>query len=314
MMDSIIYKKLKTFGKVQANAELAKLTTFKVGGQAEVLVTIEETDQLVKLLNFLTGEGISYLIMSGGSNLLLPDEPLETIVVRVKTAGLKVEGTSIHAEAGASFGSVAQKAIEHSLSGLEWSAGLPGTVGGAVRGNAGAAGGETAGVLDSVEVWLGGERLQLSPNECKFGYRDSIFKRNGAVVLGASFNLASGDPKKSLLQMQEILKKRNGYYPPFPSAGSFFKNISLKNWPGKYDSLPPDFIRNGKVPAGWLIDQSGEKGRTVGGAMVSVEHGNFIINAGGATQADILQLVEEVRTTVYNKFGVELEEEVQIVR
>ncbi len=150
--------------------------------------------------------------------------------------------------------------------------------------------------MTKVEAWIDGEVVQIGGGECGFGYRDSFFKHNKAVVLKSWFGLAPGEPIKSLLQMQEIVKRRNGYYPPHPSAGSFFKNPSAE------------------LPAGKLIDEAGLKGTLVGGAMVSKEHGNFIVNFNNATQADVLKLVDEVKTRVYNNFKVILEEEVHIIK
>lgn len=312
-MDLATYSHLKSFGHAKANAPLAKLTTLKIGGTAEVLVEVAETEKLVKLLDFLNAEGINYLLVGGGSNLLLPDDTLDGVVIRVKTGVVSLKSNLITADAGVSFSSLTHEAVKSSLSGLEWSAGLPGTVGGAVRGNAGANGGETAYVLNEIEAWQDGERIILKPEECEFAYRDSIFKRNPLVVLRASFKLVPGDQKKSMTKMQEILAKRRTY-PGYPSAGCFFKNIWLENWPGDKELLPKEFIKNKKIPASYLIDECGLKGKRVGGAMISNEHGNFLINAGGATQADVLSLVEVIKTNVYNKYGVELVEEVQIVR
>lgn len=311
-MDQGFVKRLKEFGQVKLNASLAKFTTFKIGGTANIMIEVVETENLVKLLNFLSAEGVEYILLGGGSNLLFPDNELSKVVVKVKTSALKIEGNTIIADAGVSFGVLTNLALKNKLSGLEWSAGLPGTVGGAIRGNAGAVGGETGTVLKKVEAWADGEVVTLTPEECGFTYRDSIFKKNGWVILKAWFGLKPGDSKESLLKMQEILKKRNGYYPTFPSAGSFFKNTPVSSWKNA-EELPEEFRKNGFIPTGWLNEKAGLKGLQIGGAMVSKEHGNFLINYQDATQKDVLALVEEVKNRVYNKFKVELEEEVQIV-
>lgn len=312
-MDALLYKKLKEFGKVRANVPLAKFTTFKIGGSAEVLLDVDNKEKLIQVLDFLVAIGENYFVMGGGSNTLLSDEVFSGVVIRNRTDGFDKRGDTIEAESGLSFGYLTNFAVKQSLSGLEWSAGLPGTVGGAVRGNAGAAGGEMAGNVTKVEAWIDGEVVRIDGSECGFGYRDSIFKRNRGVVLKAWFNLAPGDAKKSLLLMQEIVKRRNGYYPPYPSAGSFFMNVPISVWKRKAFALPSEFVANGRIPAGWLIDQSGLKGFQSGGAMISKEHGNFIINRSGATQADVLRVVEEVKSKVYNIFQISLEEEVRIL-
>ncbi len=313
-MDALIYKKLKEFGKVKANAPLAKFTTFKIGGSAEILLEVEDKNKLVHALDFLSAIGVDYFVIGGGSNILLPDDVYEGVAIRNKTSAIGMQSKTIEADSGLSFAFLTNFAARNSLSGLEWSAGIPGTVGGAVRGNAGASGGEIAGCLTKVEAWIDGEIVQIHSSECGFGYRDSLFKHNKAVVLKTWFSLASGESIKSLMQMQEIVKRRNGYYPQYPSAGSFFKNVPILEWRGKASGLPQKFIEGGRIPAGWLNEQVGLKGTLVGGAMVSKEHGNFIINLNNATQADVLKLVDEVKTRVYNKFKVTLEEEVHIIK
>jgi UDP-N-acetylmuramate dehydrogenase len=203
--------------------------------------------------------------------------------------------------------------LKQGWSGLEWAAGLPGTVGGAVRGNAGAMWSDTAHSVEKVEVWRDGEVLQLKPDECGFKYRESIFKHNKDVVLRAWYKFVPGDKVKMMAEIQGYLKKRAGKYPSFPSGGSFFKNIPIEQWSRKKEEIPEEYLKVGKIPAGWLIDKSSLKGVAIGGCMVSKEHGNFIINYNHGTQEDIRNLVEKVQEVVYNTFKVELEPEVNIV-
>ena len=309
-----LYENLKRYGKVKVNAPLARLTTFKIGGPARFFVEVINREKLVELLNFLSGAGEDFFIIGGGSNVLLPDDGIEGVVIKYRGAAVAVAGTTLVAESGALLGAVVTAAPAHRLSGLEWAAGIPGTVGGAVRGNAGAAGGDIARSMDKVTVWRDGEVVELARAECGFGYRESIFKHSQAVVLSARFALVSGDPAKSLKAMQEIVKKRAGHYPPLPSAGSFFKNVPLKDWPGDRSELPPEFVAAGRVPAGLITEQLGLKGLARGGAMLSREHGNFLINFQNATQADVLAVVEEVKDKVYTTYGIVLEEEVRVVR
>lgn len=313
-MDQSLYKQLKEFGHVRTNILLSKYTTLKVGGPAQLFLEVDDRDKLVRVLNFLSGEGVEYLIVGGGSNLLVSDDGFEGIVIKNLTSGIKLTENIVEAESGVVFGKLVNLALQSGLSGLEWSAGLPGTVGGAVRGNAGASGGDTGSSLSKVEVWLDGEIVELLPSECGFEYRDSNFKRSGGVILRAWFELKPGDKKDIMQKMQNIISKRINYYPPFPSAGSFFKNVPIDRWKNDLADLLPDFIKSGKIPAGWLNEQAGLKGKSIGGAAVSEQHGNFLINQNGATASDILRLVDEVKTTVYNKFKIELEEEVQIIK
>jgi len=157
------------------------------------------------------------------------------------------------------------------------------------------------------------EIIELNNAECEFAYRESVFKKNSDIILRVWLKLEKGEKPEILKAVQGYLKQRTGKYPAYPSAGSFFKNIDLKDWPGDIKDLPELFRERGKVPVGWLVEQVNLKGFSVGGAKVSNEHGNFIINFAEATQSDILQLVEIVKEKVYNKFKVELEPEVEII-
>ncbi len=312
-MDSL-YPILKQYGKVHSNAILAKYTTMQIGGPAQYLVEITETAKLVDLLVFLTGEGINYFILGGGSNLLLPDDGMEGVVIKIATSKVVVAGDAIVAEAGVPLAKVVNLASQNGLTGLEWGAGIPGTVGGAVRGNAGAMGKDISNNIEKVEVWRDGEVVTLDKNECGFAYRTSIFKREGGVALKAWIKLAKGDPKKIAEEVGGYILDRKGKFPAYPSAGSFFKNLKMAEWPGEKSVLPELFLQRGTVPVGYLVDQLGLRGFSVGGAKVSDEHGNFIINYKKGTQNDVLAVVDKVKTEVYNKYGVELESEVEIIK
>lgn len=313
-----LYTKLKNFGHIRTNQSVAQYTTFQIGGVAQFFIEVTETQKLIDLLNFLNSEGINFFILGGGSNTLWRDEPYEGVVINVKCQMINVKDRIIEAEAGVVFGALVMKAIKHKLAGLEWAMGLPGTVGGAVRGNAGCtwrglSGGETKDVLKKIEIWKDKEVITLTPQECQFGYRESVFKHiSNMVVLRAWFQLYPGNPKESMRIVQEIVKLRNAHYPRTPSGGSFFKNVPTKQWKNA-ETLPEEFVKIGKIPAGWLIDKAGLKGTKIGGCMVSQEHGNFIINYQKGTQEDIRKLVEKVKEVVYNTFRIELEPEVNIV-
>ncbi len=261
-----LYTKLKTFGKVKLNEPMSKHTTFKIGGPARYFVIVEETEKLVELLNYLSGEGIAYYILGGGSNILFQDDEYDGVVIQVRSHKSEVISQTIEVDGGVSLGVVMGLAMQNSLSGLEWSAGIPGTVGGAVRGNAGAFGQATADVLDRVKVWKDGEVVEMSKDECQFVYRGSIFKENkNLVVLRVWFKLKKADKAEVLKKTQEIINARKGKYPIYPSAGCFFTNIAIENWPGDKSELPPLFVERGKVPAGWVIDQLDFKGKELGG-------------------------------------------------
>ena len=311
------YEKLKEFGRVKTNEPLAKHVTIKIGGPARFFVVVNKTGNLINLLNFLSAEGVDYLVLAGGSNLLISDAGFDGLVIHISSGeSPKVipagDEFDLEIDAGVSLSAVVNFAAQNSWQGLAWGIGIPGTMGGAVRGNAGAMGMDTSCVLQWVEVWRDSEILKLSVPECGYGYRDSNFKHNQDVILRACIRLQAGDKQTIMAKMQEYLKQRK--HSPFPSAGSFFKNIKLAKWPGDKKELPELFLQRGTVPVGWMIEQLGLRGLSSGGAKISDEHGNYLINFNHATQADVLSLVEEIQQKVYNKFGVELEPEVQIIK
>jgi len=172
---------------------------------------------------------------------------------------------------------------------------------------------ETANCVTEVEVWQDGEIQIMSAEECGFGYRESNFKHNRVIILQAKYVLKERPKADILAEMQKYLQQRSGRYPAYPSAGSFFKNVKVDNWPGDKSELPPLFIERKMIPVGWLIEGVELKGYQIGGAKFSDEHGNFIVNYDHATQADVVALVEEAKTRVYNKYMVEIEPEVEIV-
>ncbi|HSR89005.1 MAG TPA: UDP-N-acetylmuramate dehydrogenase [Candidatus Udaeobacter sp.] len=311
------YNKLKEFGDVKINELLSKHTTFKIGGPAKLFIIVRKTDLLVKLLNFLAKEGADYFVLSGGSNLLMNDNGYDGLVIKIATNDApkitpKGIGFDIEIDAGTVLGMVVNLAAKNSLAGMDWAVGVPGTFGGAIRGNAGAMGKDISTVIQWVDIWRDGEVVRLKNEDCKFAYRDTIFKHNKDIILRASIYLEPGDKQKIMENMQAYLKQRK--HTPFPSAGSFFKNLKLHKWPGDTKDLPEIFLQRGSVPVGWMTEQLGLRGLSSGGAKISDEHGNYVINYHNATQIDVLTLVEEIKQRVYNKFGVELEPEVQIVK
>lgn len=313
-MDAL-QKELKRFGTVKNNVSLSNFTTFQVGGPARYLVIAKDTDRLIKLLNFLSDRKEKYLVMGGGSNLLLPDDGYPGVVIKIRTEKISYNKNNhtIIADSGALLGQVLNLALQKSRSGFEWAAGIPGTVGGAVRGNAGAMGLDTARNVDKVVAYRDKKIVELPNSECRFTYRGSIFKQNKDVILQACFKTEPGETAQIKRQMKQYLRLRADKFPSYPSAGSFFKNIKMEKWRGDKAALPPLFLKRGSVPVGWLMEQVDMRGYTAGGAMVAREHGNFIINYKNAKQKDILQIVEEAKNRVYNKFGIELEPEVEII-
>ena len=168
-------------------------------------------------------------------------------------------------------------------------------------------------VMEAV-VWRDGEAQTLNREQCVFGYRSSAIKTGGGIILKVVLKLAKGDRALIIKEAQDYLLGRQGKFPPYPSAGSFFKNIKLADWPNGREMLPVKYVERGMIPAGWLIEQCALKGYRVGDAAISMEHGNFIVNLGDAASEDILSVVEKAREEVYNRFRIELEPEVEIVK
>ncbi len=294
---SHLYDKFQS--KFQQNVLLASLTTARVGGQADVVITTENNLALSELVRYLWVNKISYLILGSGSNILFHDNGFEGVIIlnRAKKIQIKTEGENpeIWAESGANLGMLARKAALAGISGLEWAATIPGTVGGAVYGNAGAFGGDINGNLSLAEILQPDSNIYyLTSEEMQFSYRSSFLKRSSekAVILSASFNGRHADPVSIQKQMELYQEKRRKSQPPGASMGSMFKNPS------------GDF-------AGRLIESAGLKGTTIGGASVSRVHANFFVNQDQATADDIWQLIQLVQAKVYDQFNIHLELEVE---
>ena len=286
--------------KITAEESMAKHTSFRIGGPARRMAFPESGEQLVLLLTFARENGGRPFVLGKGTNLLVSDKGLDRLVI--STAGLRqVEaGTApgtIMAEAGVPLVRAADFACKQGLSGLEFAHGIPGAVGGAVYMNAGAYGGEVSQVLQGVSVLFPGEGIRFIPGaEMAFSYRHSLLAdQPEAVALHAVFRLCPGDPAVIQERMRELMAKRKASQPlELPSAGSTFKRPE-----GHY--------------AGALIQQCGLKGLTVGGAPVSEKHAGFIINRGGASCADVLELIRQVQQRVLAETGILLEPEVRVL-
>ena len=270
-------------------------TTFKIGGTADVFITVNTVEELKLTLNACREDGVPFMILGKGSNLLISDEGIEGAVIALdgdfKT--LSFEGDTVVSGASVSLSKLCTAALEHSLSGLEFAYGIPGTVGGAVYMNAGAYGGETRDVCTEVTYLTSDGMLGVfTSEELGFSYRHSIFKENDNIILFAKYKLIPDDPEAIRARMEDFMNRRRTKQPlEYPSAGSVFKRPE-----GAF--------------AGTLIEQCGLKGKTIGGAQVSEKHAGFIINVGGATCDDVLQLVRLVQDTVQQETGYYLECEI----
>jgi len=295
---------------------MSRHTTLKVGGPASLFWAARDVERLAQVLRICTQHDIPYLFIGHGSNLLMSDRGYKGLILQNRCKATTI-GEETSAECGVSFGSLFYQTARAGLSGLEWAIGIPGTVGGALVSNAGAYRGNIGPLVTSVRVFADGEDQTVGPEWMEFSYRDSRLRRSGigrTVILSCALKLTpGGDPDEIIARAKVYQEQRRNKQPFAPSAGSFFKNVVSKEFAAGLEDLPGGMKDAGVVPAGFLIERCGLKGYKVGGAMVSLEHANFLINAGGATASDLRSLAGIVAKAVHDKFGVDLEEEVLYV-
>lgn len=319
-----LYKDLKQFGKVKVDEPMAKHTTFKIGGPAAFYVVVSDSDKLVQLLRFLDEQGIPHFYLGGGSNMLVNDTGYDGVVIKYTAKNIDIRGNRVVADAGCSTAEVARESVKANLTGFEWGVGVPGTIGGAVRGNAGAMGKEMKDDVLGVDVYMDGEIAQLSNADCRFAYRHSRFKEHPAMILRVTLELEPSESKDGMKKALAALQYRNETQPKgVASTGCIFKNVDIElnennraRLLEQFDTgeqVIQQFLRVGKISAGWLVEHVGLKGTKVGQAEISPVHGNFIVNLGGATAADVQSLIEQAKQKVYDTYGYELEEEIYIV-
>jgi UDP-N-acetylmuramate dehydrogenase len=290
--------------RVKAAAPLAPFTTFHVGGPADWLVEPRSSDEVVALLRLAAEEGVAVTMLGGGSNVLISDAGIRGLVIRPRGGAIeRVDATHVRADAAVTINGLVRWTILRGAAGLEAWAGTPGTVGGAIFGNA-HFGGRLIGSLVT-DVRLAdrhGGIVDLPASGMEFGYDRSRLQRTGEILLSATFRVGTGEPSALRWKARESLAFRKRTQPlESPSAGCIFQNPQLGR-----DQVPEG------VPfsAGALVDRAGLKGVALGGARVSPTHGNFIVNEGSATAADIRRLIEKCRQTVRERFGVELRDEI----
>ncbi len=286
-----------------ANVPLSAMSSFGIGGAADLFFEARTEEELVKSVSLATSERFPFYVIGGGNNLLFDDAGYRGLIIRNRLEGLAREENRFNILSGTGLPCVLNEALAAGLSGLEFLAGIPGTVGGAIYGNAGAYGWSIGDVLAWATVLLpGGERRTMSRESLGFGYRDSALKRYGGVVLRASLLCSPGDRERSEAKIKEILEKRRTKHPPLGTAcaGSYFKNSSSAT--------------GARIAAGQLLEQAGARGLSAGDAAVSVVHCNFIVNRGNAKATDVLRLADELKERVFRMFGIRLEEEVIYLR
>jgi len=319
------------FSDFQKNILLASLTTFKIGGPADYFFVAKSEDDLINAASFARQQKLPVFILGGGSNILVSDKGFRGLVIQIQNSKFKIEGDRIESQAGVLLSELVQASIKAGLTGLEWAAGIPGTLGGAIFGNAGAFGLDISLAVKHIRVYSEGFIKQYHydchsdsvPFSLKgageesqdiFGYRDSIFKHNNEIILSADLELQKGEPEKIKQTIKGYLERRRSKQPWESSAGSVFKNIQFDKLSKKLqDTIPTEKVKIGKVAAAYFIELTGLKGHQISQAQISPKHTNFIINLGGAKASDVLGLIQLVKNKVKEKFSVELEEEIQYV-
>lgn len=299
--------------KIRKNVPLAPLSTFRIGGRVEYFCEAKTPGDLAEAVNFARIQKIPYQILGGGSNVVFPDGKLKGLLIKVSAGGMKREGNRITAGAAVKLFDVVKKSVRAGLKGLETLSGIPGTLGGAVVGNAGAYGHSISEVIEKITVWDGKKTRELSRENCRFGYRESVLKHKPYVVLSAVLKFKKGDAKKLGKISGEITKIREKKYKPgIRCPGSFFKNVLAKEVSKKaLGKVDKSKIIDGKIPAGYLLESVKAKGMRVGGVYIADFHGNLLVNNGRGKAKDVKELSRILKNKVWRKFGIRLEEEVR---
>jgi UDP-N-acetylmuramate dehydrogenase len=304
-MTSFVESLRSTFGdRVQVNAALAPLTTFRVGGPAQWLIETRSSEETLDALRLAQQAGVAVTMLGGGSNLLVADGGVRGLVIRPRGGEVRaVDANYVEADAAVTINGLVRWTINHGRAGLEAWAGTPGTVGGAIYGNAHFGGRPIGDLVERVRLASrDGAASEVPASEMGFGYDRSRLQTSREILLSATFRVTRGDPASLRAIARESLAYRKRTQPlDTPSAGCIFQNPE----PGR-DQVP----ENIPWSAGALVDRAGLKGATIGGARVSPTHGNFILNEGTATARDIRQLIEQCRASVREQFGVDLREEI----
>ena len=280
-----------------------------------MLANVSTVEALAETLRLAKDTGTPHAIIGGGTNLIVDDAGFPGLILRYVAKNIEIDDVRVRVEAGAMLQDLVDATIHAGLRGLETMTGIPGWVGGAIYGNAGAYGHSIQESIESVRFFDGSTTRELEAEELDFRYRSSIFKSfKDWIVLDAVLKLHKADSSELRATADGILKIRNEKYPPtMKCAGSIFKNLLLADLPSGV-TVPEKVVREGKVPSAWFLEEAGAKGLAIGGLRVADYHANLIYNDGGGTARDLWNLIETLKAGVWEKFGVKLEEEVQSIR
>ncbi|KKP89075.1 MAG: UDP-N-acetylenolpyruvoylglucosamine reductase [Berkelbacteria bacterium GW2011_GWA2_35_9] len=306
---------------IQKNISLKPYTTFNVGGPAKYFCKVQNVDELKKALGFAQEKKIEYFILAGGSNIIVSDKGYDGLVIKPDLQSILIKDNIITVGVSFEIDKLVDITNDKGLKGLEWAGGLPGTVGGAVRGNAGAFGGEIKDCVlqaKSLKLKVKNYELRTLNNiDCQFGYRESIFKYNHEIILEVTLQLQKGDPKLLKEKSKFTRNYRKEKHPiNYPCAGSIFKNLpTAATTPGVVERFK-NVIKNDPfpvIPTAAVIDRMGLKGHQIGGAQISEKHPNYIVNLGDAKAQDIVDLIEYTVKITKSKYNINLEIEPQLL-
>jgi len=315
----MIYQLKQIDPNIKENYPLKELTTFKIGGPAKFFSVVDNEKLLIKLLKFAKTNHFKFLIIGKGSNLLISDQGSNGLVIKLDFKEIVFKNSNVEVSADYPLNQLVALTVSKNLTGLEFATGIPGTIGGAAVGNAGAYDGQIGDIVKKVEVLDNNFQKQTLTNKAlQFSYRNSILKRNNYILLKVYLKLKKGDKLKSVQRMNKIALTRWQNHPHQPSAGSIFKNVSLsddliKKIQSENYQIPEKFFEYKKIPAAWLIERVGLKGKKIGGAQISEKHANHLVNLGNAKADEVVQLISLVKMKVRDEFGIQLEEEVRYV-
>ncbi len=301
---------------VSAHTPLARYTRFGIGGPADLFAETRNERAFIAAVEAARESGTPVCVTGGGTNLIVSDQGFRGLVLRYSEDTLCADGPRISAGAGAVLQNLVDFANAQGLRGMETLSGIPGWVGAAVYGNAGAYGHSISESVASVHFFDGAGVRQFDNQQCDFRYRESIFKRRKDwVIFRVELQLQTAPAAELQEVSAAILKVRNEKFPPtMKCAGSIFKNFLLRDLPPQVAAaVPPAVVREGKIPAAWFLEQVGAKGMQLGGIQVAAYHANLIYNAGQGTARELCELIAELKQRVRDRFGIEVEEEVQYV-
>ena len=301
---------------VRESVVLAPYTRFGIGGPADLFAETADASTFAAAVRVCRESTLPFHVLGDGSNVIVSDNGFRGLVLRFTACDVRVEGSEISTDAGAPLETLVATSVDHGLRGLETLARIPGSVGAAVYGNAGAYGHSISETVTSVEIFDGAEVRRIGNEECDFVYRGSIFKyHKDWMIFQVGFELESGDRDALRARAAEITAVRDEKFPPsMRCAGSIFKNLYLDDLPAEAAAeVPARVVREGKVASAYFLEQVGAKGMRQGGIRIADYHANLIYNAGGGRAAELRDLIAELKQRVENRFGIRVEEEVQYI-